>query len=436
MDDNDISMADGYMDPEFRAAMFPQVPTLVWKSTQDTQCAILGEKLAASARPVEKPTRSSLFDLYRTPSGSSSGPTLVIPGRRQKPVPIDQAPRNYNRSAEEENVFVPLFRNADKTMDNNSYAKKRRNEKQALRQAQSTEGVSIIVEDPVPQRSSSRSERSRDKSSHVSKTIRNGRTMGAEDMGDISADGGMQSPASIPPSSCSPGIVETDGDESPISVSNSKARASRPVQQLATPPTTSSSSARTSSSSSIKSNPVSRSSSSKAMPDHTTRTPAPPPPPAVSVAPTISPVQRTSQYPRPTPPALGMRRPTYNGASTLESRLAGQLPTKQRRFKPPSARPPGGPSASGAGAGTAVVQQPSKSAPQPQAQIRVSEAQEPSKSAATAHPQQQVAAPKHAPVARSRSRSYSPPLDADSSYGNLSMEFDFDTINEVMKEYD
>lgn len=48
MDDNDISMADGYMDPEFRAAMFPQVPTLVWKSTQDTQCAILGEKLAAS----------------------------------------------------------------------------------------------------------------------------------------------------------------------------------------------------------------------------------------------------------------------------------------------------------------------------------------------------------------------------------------------------
>ncbi|KII85441.1 hypothetical protein PLICRDRAFT_126260 [Plicaturopsis crispa FD-325 SS-3] len=145
---------------------------------------------------------------------------------------------------------------------------------------------------------------------------------------------------------------------------------------------------------------------------------SPPPmhPPAVPEArpsqaqarPSQAPPRPSQAPPRPSqrPPVLGMRRVTpYSTFSTSQS-----LPSKQKGFKPPLARPP--------------VNAPPKAAPPA-----------PSPKRAPVTLPTPVTTPKErVPVKRRDDRSSSPAPEADSSYGEMS--FDMDALEATMQQYD
>ncbi|KAI0079211.1 hypothetical protein K474DRAFT_1770474 [Panus rudis PR-1116 ss-1] len=121
---------------------------------------------------------------------------------------------------------------------------------------------------------------------------------------------------------------------------------------------------------------------------------------------------RASQAVRSTPPPLGMRRYRTGPTKTLEAQLT-TLPTKQKPFKSPLARP-------SAQQQQAPPRQPAIAPPQP----------------VNVLPAQAQAPPKK--VVRSRSASPDPAdadMDADTSY-DIPMDFDPDILDREMSPYD
>ncbi|KAH9942705.1 hypothetical protein B0H21DRAFT_519087 [Amylocystis lapponica] len=136
----------------------------------------------------------------------------------------------------------------------------------------------------------------------------------------------------------------------------------------------------------------------------------PRPVPKPSPAHTPEPVTQKPTQPKPVPRALGMRRAPYSGSSSQFS-PSQTLPTKQRGFKPPLLRPrseyPPSP---------ALLTPSSTPSPVPRAD----------REKAASHPVRNREERKPSP----------PPADADSSFGDISLEIDADALEDVLRQYD
>ncbi|KAI0696635.1 hypothetical protein BC835DRAFT_1414176 [Cytidiella melzeri] len=143
----------------------------------------------------------------------------------------------------------------------------------------------------------------------------------------------------------------------------------------------------------------------------------PPPPTSVGVEqPRAQQPPMASQSASRALPALGMRRANpYVASQTAQLQSSQSLPSKQRGFKPPFARPPA------AGSQTSSTSTSSTSA---------------SRALSSAKDDSSNTYPSPSPPSRafSRPRSPSPSPEADSSYGEIS--FDMDLVEEAMKPYD
>ncbi|KAA1477926.1 hypothetical protein DENSPDRAFT_845099 [Dentipellis sp. KUC8613] len=133
-----------------------------------------------------------------------------------------------------------------------------------------------------------------------------------------------------------------------------------------------------------------------------------PPSPVVPVQPAPLPLPRASQR----PPPLGMRRVT--GATNSGFTPSQTLPTRQRPFKPPLARPRVNPAVAPAPKDTDVVL--------------------PAKAMPGRLPTPRSSPPAPAISKQRRAPSPPPPAEADSSYGELS--FDIDLLDAEMQKYD
>ncbi|KAK7689535.1 hypothetical protein QCA50_007327 [Cerrena zonata] len=367
------------------------------------------------------PAKSRTYQREEQPITTTSvapGERLIIPGRRKKPVPANQAPQ-YQHDLPH-NTFTEIVTNARDMVEYNAYAKKRYKEKQALRSAQSSEDVNAIARSPVeaPSMQRSRSDHVVNLSQHHSHPrattsgARPGLLSGANSDSDEGSDN--DSPVSPPPLSFSPGIVETQVDTAPTPGPKShRGRFSEP--NVIRPKAMTSQNRPTTPPRAI---PTSRNLTPRARHEEPILPPEPIPDPAP--IPSLPPptLRRMTQGPRSTPPALGMRRAPYS--SNLETKAKSQLPIKQKPFRVPFARPPVGQ----AGPSSVAVEQ---------AQTRVVAQPQLTKS-------HTVKAPSRPPVARprspSRSRSPSPAVDPDTSYGDITMDFDPEVLDEVMRQYD
>lgn len=169
-----------------------------------------------------------------------------------------------------------------------------------------------------------------------------------------------------------------------------------------------------------------------------TRQPSPaaakPPPIAAAAKPAPQPAVLGSTQPsaRP-PPALGMRRVNTHSGATSTFRPSQDIPTKQRGFKTPFARPGASQGPASAASSSSAGTDPSYSA-----RVNLHVTSEPSSSFPVAPDASSLAMSARPPQARAvSSRSPSPdaaPAEADSSYGEIS--FDADELNEIMSQYD
>lgn len=129
------------------------------------------------------------------------------------------------------------------------------------------------------------------------------------------------------------------------------------------------------------------------------------------------------------PPALGMRRTsTYNGTSTAAvSQSSQNLPTKQRSFKVPFNRH--------TDTGSQVPAASPASASRPIARMKVQAKTASATDSPDSTPSPSCKARFRPPVREEPpSRSPSPELEADSSYGDIS--FDMDAVEETMRQFD
>lgn len=352
-----------------------------------------------------------------TPSTASDpGERMIIPGRRQKPIPAHQAP--HLQQDLPSGMFTEIVTNARDMVEMNAYAKKRYKEKQVLRAAQSTDGVNIVVHSPVQATSMQRSQSDRigNLAEHHSqpRATSSGThsQLFSDPEPDSDEDSDGASPVLLPPASYSQDIVETQIDTAPVHPKSHRGRFSEPNVNHPNPPVL-----HNRSSTSHRAVPISPSSSFKSQYEEPVHLPDPVPTPVPPPLPQPT-LRRMTQGPRSTPPPLGMRRAP--NSTNLETKVKSQLPTKQKPFKVPFARPPSGPAVAGPSKpGVELTRGIAQPEPEPEPEPRMPPV-----------PQ----APSRPPVARPRQSSHSPSRSPSPNVQDPDTSFDWSMVDQDLDD--